>query len=180
MSISTESETNIKTWLNTRQLEVPPDFISQAARYLDIILDWSARLNLVSRNDLDNLVERHLLDSLTPIDEIPDDGNLADIGSGAGFPAIPIALFRPKLNIVMIESRGKKAEFLNEAISILGLNNIAIWQGRLEEFSPSFQFDILTIRGVSISEKIEKHLRRISRDSGKIIYYDKFNSYKLL
>ena len=91
-----------------------------------------------------------------------------------------LPLIRPGLNIVMVESRRKKVLFLDEAISKLGLSGISIWNGRFEEFSPSYIYDIATIRAVAITEKIEKHLRKIVKESGKIIYYNKFGEYRLL
>jgi 16S rRNA (guanine527-N7)-methyltransferase len=154
--------------------------IRKTGLYYDLILEWSEKINLVSRNDLEDLVRRHILDSLTPINEIPLRGRLVDVGSGAGFPAVPIALVRPELEIVMIESIRKKVKFLDEVISRLELPNVSIWHGRLEEFETTEKYDIATIRAVAVTEKIKKHLRRIIGENGKIIYYNKFNEYRLL
>jgi 16S rRNA (guanine527-N7)-methyltransferase len=180
MPLPEGSEKIIEQWFSERGLEIDADFIRKAALYHDLLLEWSRRLNLVSKNDLGNLLERHILDSLVPLKEIAVTGDLVDIGSGAGFPAIPIAMVRPRLDIIMIESRRKKAIFLNEAISKLKLTKVSIWNGRLEEFSPTKKCDVVTIRGVAISEKIENRLRRIVKESGKIIYYNRFNEYKLI
>jgi len=151
-----------------------------AGLFQDLIRAWSERMNIVSRNDLDILLERHILDSLVPLGEIPSEGTLVDIGSGAGFPAIPIALVRPSLDIVMIESRGKKVLFLNEVISRMKLQHVSLWEGRFEDYAPIGKAEIITVRAVAITEKIKKKSREILSESGKIIYYNKFDSYQLI
>ncbi len=180
MPLPDGSEQIIIKWLADHGQEIDSGFRQKAELYHDLLLEWSRGINLVSKSDLGNLLERHILDSLVPIEEIPLTGCLVDIGSGAGFPAIPIAIVRPRLDIVLIESRQKKAIFLNEAISRLELTKASIWNGRLEEFSPAEKCDIVTIRAVAISEKIENHLRRIVKESGKIISYNRFNEYRLI
>jgi len=170
----------IKKWFDGRGLELPPDFASRAGLYQDLILDWSGRMNIVSRNDLDIILERHIIDSLVPLEEIPSEGSLMDIGSGAGFPAIPIALVRPSLDIIMIESRRKKVLFLNEAVSRMKLEHVSIWEGRFEDYSPTDKAEIITIRAVAPTDEIMKKSREILSKSGKIIYYNKFNSYRLI
>ena len=180
MSPETGPEEIIKRWFAGRGLELPPDFTPMTGLYQDLILAWSERMNIVSRKDLDILLERHILDSLVPLGEIPSEGILVDIGSGAGFPAIPIALVRPSLDIIMIESRGKKVLFLNEVISRMELKHVSIWEGRFEDYSPTGRAEIITIRAVAITEKIKKKSREILKKSGKIIYYNKFDSYQLI
>jgi 16S rRNA (guanine527-N7)-methyltransferase len=174
------SEEIIEKWFAGRSLEIPPNFIAQVGLYLDLILTWSERMNIVSRNDLDILLERHILDSLVPLGEIPPEGILVDIGSGAGFPAIPISLVRPSLDIIMVESRRKKVIFLKEVVSRLEISRISIQEVRFEDFSSENKADIITIRAVAVTDKIRKHSRVILKKTGKIIYYNKFDSYRLL
>jgi len=180
MPLPAGSEEIIKKWFDVHGVELDKDFIRKVGLFHDLFLEWSRKINLVSKNDLSNLLERHILDSLIPIKEIPLRGNLVDIGSGGGFPAIPIALVRPELDIVMIESRRKKVLFLNEVLSKLELRRVSIWNGRFEDFSPAYRFDIITVRAVSVTKKIRKHLAEIIKESGKIIYYNKFGQYELL
>ncbi len=148
--------------------------------YHDLIYAWSKKINIISRNDLNIILERHILDSLVPIDEIPETGIMVDVGSGAGFPAVPIALIKPQLQIIMIESRQKKVVFLNDVIASLKLENTAVWNGRIEDFEPRNGCDIITIRAVAITEKLILHLKKIVQNNGKIIYYNKFSEYEIL
>jgi 16S rRNA (guanine527-N7)-methyltransferase len=180
MPSSQEFENIIREWFAGHELELNPYFIPKAILYHDLVQEWSKRLNIVSRNDLDILLERHILDSLVPLGEIPPEGYLCDIGSGAGFPAIPISLARPELDIIMIESRRKKVLFLKEVLSKLELPRVTFWEGRFEDFSPAKKIDIITIRAVAVTDKIREHSREILNESGKIIYYNKFDSFQLL
>jgi len=126
------------------------------------------------------MLERHILDSLVPINEIPDKGELVDVGSGAGFPAIPIALMRPELKTVMVESRYKKIVFLSSVIANLKLENVAVWHGRIEDYRPKLKYNIATIRAVAPTDKLIKHLRAHVCGLGNIIYYNKFNQYEVI
>ncbi len=180
MPLSHGSEKTIKDWFDLHCLELPDDFIERTELYNDLIVSWSEKINIVSRNDLGILLERHILDSLTPVSEIPDSGSLLDIGSGAGFPAIPIAFIRPGLNITALESRQKKTLFLKEAVNRLKLANVTIHTGRLEDYQFGFPVDIATVRAVAITEKILRSLKTVVKPDGKIIYYEKPGRYRLV
>lgn len=178
---STDSFNNIiSIWFEKREISIPDDFVIKIKLYHDLIIDCSSRMNIISRNDLDIMLERHILDSLVPLNEIPETGDLVDVGSGAGFPAIPIALMRPELKIVMVESKHKKVLFLSSVIADLKLENIAVWHGRIEDFRPKSSFDIATIRAVAPTDKLIRHLKKILYEYGKIIYYKKFDQYEVV
>jgi 16S rRNA (guanine527-N7)-methyltransferase len=163
----------IENWFLERNLDLPYDLIRKIEIYYDLILCWSARMNLVSKGDLGNLLERHMLDSLVPLPEIPEHGSLADIGSGAGFPAIPLALVRRDLQITLIEARHKKILFLKETCRRLDLRSIDLIETRLEEFRPDAPFDMVTMRALPGWESRVTHIRRILKPSGKLIYYER-------
>jgi 16S rRNA (guanine527-N7)-methyltransferase len=171
--LSTDSFHLINNWFRKRDLILPGDFISKVEIYQDLILSWSKRMNLVSKGDLNNLVERHILDSLVPLSEIPECGSLADIGSGAGFPAIPLALVRAELRITMVEARHKKILFLKEACSKLGLHSVNLVETRLEEFHPENPFDLVTMRALPGWESLLGEIKGILKPSGKLIYYER-------
>ncbi len=102
--------------------------------YREALLLWSARMNLVSlRTELD-LPVRHFIDSLTLLPCLTaGPGTLLDIGSGAGFPAIPVKIFRKDLHVTLLEASRKKCSFLKEVIRRLGLQDVAVLNCRLEE-----------------------------------------------
>jgi len=170
----------IKKWFKARDFCLPDDLIEKAEAYHDLIMSWSQRMNIVSKKDLGTLLERHILDSIVPAPAIPELGHLVDIGSGAGFPAIPLALIRPRLNITMIEARHKKVLFLRETRSRLNLENIAIVEVRLEDFAPDHLFDIATLRAIPRWKQLLPQIKSLLRRSGRLIYYERRGKYRII
>ena len=131
--------------------------------YRETLLLWNSRMNLVSlQSDLD-LPVRHFVDSLTLLPHLPPGpASLLDIGSGAGFPALPVRILRPDLRITLLEASRKKCSFLKELTRRLGLQDVVVLNTRLEELlkqtaRPSF--DIITSRAtLKLPELIEKGL----------------------
>jgi 16S rRNA (guanine527-N7)-methyltransferase len=128
--------------------------LSQLQAYLDLLLRWNTRINLTAVRDPEQIVTRHFGESLFAARVLRDDGaftpglpiSLADVGSGAGFPGLPIKLFAPELHLTLIESQNKKATFLKEAIRTLGLENAEVYPGRAEHWGKTAQ--IVTMRAV--------------------------------
>jgi 16S rRNA (guanine527-N7)-methyltransferase len=174
------SHDQIIEWFRARALPLPDDFIDKAEIYHDLILSWSQRMNMVSKKDFGTLLERHILDSILPGPIVPDSGYLVDIGSGAGFPAIPLALIRRRLNITSIEVRHKKVLFLKEVCSRLNLGNVAVAEVRLEDFAPDHLFDIATMRALPRWKQLLPQIRRLLSQSGKLIYYERPGKYRII
>jgi len=106
------------------------------AKYADILRDWSARMNLVAPSTLADIENRHFADSAQLADVLPRDVEIIDLGSGAGFPGVVLAILGWK--VTCIESIGKKVAFLDTVRSALGLSNLTIFHGRVEHFFPAF------------------------------------------
>lgn len=122
--------------------------LSQLSAYLDLLLRWNARMNLTAVRDPEEIVTRHFGESLftaTYLSEV--SGSLADLGSGAGFPGLPIKIWSPALEVTLIEANQKKATFLREVIRSLSLTRVNVNQGRAETLPPE-SFEILTLRAV--------------------------------
>src|ERR1700734_4453687 len=100
----------------TAGAELSPLLLQQLQRYLELLLRWNAQINLTAVRDPEQMVTRHFGESLFAARVLLGDGtapstSLADVGSGAGFPGIPIKLFAPEVDVTLIESQGKKATF---------------------------------------------------------------------
>jgi len=112
--------------------------------YREIILLWNSKMNLVSLQSELDLPVRHFIDSLTLLPYLPaGPGTLLDIGSGAGFPSIPVKIVREDLHMTLLEASRKKSSFLKEVVRKLGLQGVSVMNGRLEELlkkdnKPSF------------------------------------------
>lgn len=108
---------------------------SQFAAYAQLLLEWNQKYNLTAITDPDEIIVKHFLDSLSCLQVIRDRNpfSLIDIGTGAGFPGIPLKIIRPDISLVLVESVGKKASFCAKAIDSLQLDNSRIIQTRAEE-----------------------------------------------
>ena len=101
-------------------------------QYADTLREWSAKMNLVAPSTLDDIATRHFADSAQLADVLPRNVRIADLGSGAGFPGVVLAILG--WNVTCIESIGKKAAFLNELKTRLDLPNLTVFHGRVEDF----------------------------------------------
>ncbi len=123
--------------------------LASFAKYKELLLEWNKKFNLTAITDEDEIEEKHFVDSLMLLNFVSlDNKSLLDVGSGAGFPGIPLAIACPKAKITLLESNGKKVTFLKEVVSQLKLNNVEIVQSRSEEFNKREQFDYVTARAV--------------------------------
>ncbi|HVH85609.1 MAG TPA: 16S rRNA (guanine(527)-N(7))-methyltransferase RsmG [Terriglobales bacterium] len=116
--------------------------------YLDLLLSWNAKINLTAIREPQEIVRRHFGESLFAGEQLrPENGaRLSDLGSGAGFPGLPIAIRYPAIHVTLIESQQKKATFLREVVRSLGIRNVEIYGGRAENSGLTSQ--IVTLRAV--------------------------------
>ena len=119
--------------------------VAQLLSYLDLLQRWNRSYNLTAVRDPADMVPRHLLDSLAILPWVPE-GRLLDAGTGAGLPGVPLAIVRPRLQVTLLDSAGKKVRFLNQVRRELGLANIEPVQARLEAYRPAQPFDAIVSR----------------------------------
>ena len=129
--------------LEAMRLALPEAAQEKLLAYLDLLAKWNRTYNLTAVRDPADMVARHLLDSLAVLPFVHGT-SLADLGSGAGLPGIPLAIARPDLAVTLIESNGKKARFLREAVRSLPLSNVGVDQARVQDTSGAF--DTITAR----------------------------------
>ncbi len=115
--------------------------------YLRLLVRWNGTYNLTAVRDPQEMVTRHLLASLT-LHPYLQGGSLADLGSGAGLPGIPLAMAQPQLQVTLVESNGKKARFLREALRTLGIGNARVAESRAEALDESGGYDAITARAL--------------------------------
>jgi len=131
-------------------LDMTEEHIALFESYRETLLLWSGRMNLISLQSELDLPVRHFIDSLTLLPYLTaGPGSLLDIGSGAGFPAIPVKIFRKDLHVTLLEASRKKCSFLKEVIRRLGLRDVAVLNCRLEELlkkDPLPSFDRIVSR----------------------------------
>lgn len=126
---------------------------SPLMQYLLLLKKWNVAYNLTAVRDLESMISKHILDSLAIIPWIKGT-NILDVGTGAGLPGIPLAIAKPELQFVLLDSNGKKIRFLNEVKRHLDLKNLEIVQFRVENYHPAQGFDTVTSRAFSSLEQM--------------------------
>jgi 16S rRNA (guanine527-N7)-methyltransferase len=114
-------------------LELSDIVVGQLRQYVEALRIWNRKMALVARADLSIILDKHVADSLFAAAHCPANAAVADLGSGAGFPGMVIAIVRPAAHVALIEARGKKVSFLEEACRVAGIRNAAPVHARIEE-----------------------------------------------
>lgn len=126
-------------------LSLSPQALDQFDALLQLLAKWNRVYNLTSLREEAKLVSHHLLDSLSIIPILPP-GRIIDVGSGGGFPGLPIAVAMPNREVVLLDSNSKKTAFLRQAVAELRLTNVAVQTQRVESFRPERPFDVVVSR----------------------------------
>jgi 16S rRNA (guanine527-N7)-methyltransferase len=129
-------------------LALDPALAMPLLAYLALLDRWNRTYNLTAIRDPREMVGKHLLDSLAMHPYI-GAGNLADLGAGAGLPGIPLAIAKPGLRVTLVESNGKKARFLREAVRTLGLADARVAESRAEALDEPGAYDAITARALA-------------------------------
>lgn len=124
----------------------------QFTKLQDLYEDWNLKINVVSRKDIDELYLRHVIHSLgiVKVMKFNPGSNVMDVGTGGGFPGIPLAILFPETNFHLVDSIGKKIKVVNEVVQGLGLENVKTTHGRVEEVNE--QYDFIVSRAVAQME----------------------------
>ncbi len=118
-------------------------------RYADMLTERNKVINLTAITESSDIRVKHFADSLAGLDLIKEGASVLDIGSGAGFPGIPLKIVRDDLTVMLLDSVNKKVAFMNDVIADLGLKNITAVHARIEDFLHKAEFDVVVSRAVA-------------------------------
>lgn len=166
-------------------LDLSAEQVGQFQRYYDLLIEWNQRMNLTAIEDYEGVQTKHFLDCLVGVPLIAEELaepnppqralRAIDIGSGAGFPGLPLKIVWPSLRMTLMDGTGKKVTFLQEVVKALNLKEINVVQGRAEEMGqqPAYrgQFDLVTARAVARLNTLVEYLIPFACENGYIVAY---------
>ena len=154
-------------------IEISTEQAEKFYKYMKLLLDWNEKINLTAITDADDIILKHFIDSITIIKYIDGTEKIIDVGTGAGFPGIPIAIIMPNSKITLLDSLNKRILFLNEVIKELDLKNIETIHSRAEDAGKNIkfreQFDIAVSRAVANLSTLSEYLMPFVKLKGKMI-----------
>ena len=141
--------------------------------YMELLIEWNEKINLTAIIEPEEIILKHFIDSLTIYKYIEKDNKVVDVGTGAGFPGIPLKIANPELKITLVDSLNKRLIFLQDVINKLQLKNVEIIHARAEDFGQNKKFrekfDIATSRAVANLYTLSEYLIPLVKLNGKCI-----------
>ena len=152
-------------------LALPAGAEAKLLAYLALLDKWNRVYNLTAVREVERMVGHHLLDSLAAVPFFQGGGSdlirVLDVGSGGGLPGIPLAIARPQLQVTLIDSIAKKTAFLLQAKAELGLANLNVVTGRVEDYRPETGFDVISSRAFSDLKEFVTLTRHVLKPAGR-------------
>ena len=147
----------------------------QFMRYLAHLMEWNKTINLTAIIDPKKIIIKHFVDSLAALvaTSFPKNGVVLDVGSGGGFPGLPLKIVRSDMRLVLIEPVRKKCSFLNSVIGLLKLQDVSTFDGTIEQYAKRpirHAIDMVVVRALKY-EEIRKHIPALLTSKGKVVLY---------
>lgn len=180
-----ENEINLfRKDLKELNICLEPKQEEQFLKYYDLLIEWNSFMNLTAITEFSEVVKKHYVDSVSLIKAVPDlpekSYTLIDVGTGAGFPGIPLKILFPDLKITLLDSLNKRVTFLKEVISSLGLKEIEAIHGRAEDFAKPGKlresYDLCVSRAVADLSVLAEYCIPFVRKNGLFIAYKSENA----
>ena len=156
-------------------LTVSESHAEQFVRYLTHLITWNKTINLTAIIDSKEIITKHFVDSLTALvsTNLRQDSIVLDVGSGGGFPGIPLKIIRSDIQLTLVEPVQKKCSFLNSVIGLLQLHGVSTFAGTIEQYAKQAltqSIDAVVVRALKYDD-IQKHIPALLTEKGKVILY---------
>lgn len=159
--------------LSEINVEFSAEQIDKLYLYMNLLLEWNKKINLTAITDPKEIITKHFIDSLTAAKYIKEGSSIIDCGTGAGFPGIPLSIYRPDVKFVLIDSLNKRVNFLNEVIEKLRLNNVIAIHTRAEDLAYEKEhrekYDYAVSRAVANMSTLLEYLLPFCKINGEAI-----------
>ena len=159
----------IEQGLAAMGIELPAPARARLAAHLELIEKWNRVHNLTAVRDTAQMVVLHLLDSLSLLPHLADAKSVIDVGSGPGFPGIPLAIARPDVRFTLLDSSHKKCAFLEQAKAELNLANVTVACERVEQYRPAQGFDVVVSRAFADLADFVTQSRHLAAPGGRLL-----------
>jgi len=161
--------------INELGLTIGENQVEQFMCYLAHLIEWNKAINLTAIIDPKEIIIKHFVDSLVALvaTSFPQNGVVLDVGSGGGFPGIPLKIVRSDMRLVLVEPIRKKCSFLNSVIGLLKLQDVSTFDGTIEQYSKGQLrpfIDTVVVRALKY-EEIRKHIPALLTSKGKVVLY---------
>ena len=149
--------------------------------YYNLLVEWNEKFNLTAITDFDEVIVKHFVDSLAGVNLIKEKAKVLDIGAGAGFPSMPLKIYREDISLTMLDSLNKRITFLNEVISKLKLKNAVAVHSRAEDYAKENRekFDCVVARAVARLSTLSEYCLPFVKVGGCFIAYKSFNEEEI-
>lgn len=149
---------------------VTDEKVKKFYNYMLSLLEWNKKINLTAITEPNDVILKHFVDSFTIHDYIKKDAKMIDVGTGAGFPGVPLAILRDDIRVTLIDSLQKRINFLNEVITTLGLQNVEAIHTRAEDLAQNEEYrekyDVVTSRAVANMSTLLEYMLPFNRVEG--------------
>ena len=156
------------------------DFYSQFEKYCSLLVEWNEKINLTAITEKDEVFTKHFVDSLIGEEFIKKNATVIDIGTGAGFPSLPIKIVREDINLTLNDCLNKRLIFLNEVINKLGLKNVSTLHSRAEDLNKNVKYDYALSRAVASLNTLSEYCLPFVKEGGYFIAYKSKDIYEEL
>lgn len=160
---------NLKTTLENQNIKLPENFFYNIQKYKEHLFKWNKVHNLTGARD-EQTMNEFIYDAVFPISFLPKVQTLMDIGTGAGFPGMILALALPQTKVTLVEPLAKRASFLQFIKADLGLDNVTVVKKRVEQMDPQI-FDIITSRAVTDTKMLLELSQNFRDENSKLLFY---------